>query len=207
MDIQKQFPYFHDTALIAEIEDKGTLKTVPAGTVLMDIGSYIKFMPLVVSGSIKILREDEEGNELMLYYLEGGNTCAVSFTCCLRQEKSSIRAICEEETTLIMIPIQYMDEWMTRFREWKEFVMLTFSQRMEELIRTIDSIAFHSMDERLEQYLEKKAKTLKTKELNITHQEIAHDLHSSREAVSRLLKKLEKLDRVSLGRNKITLHL
>lgn len=203
--IKQHFPLLNDKALLEEIEKVGARKTVEAGTQLMDIGKYIKYMPLVVNGSVKITREDEDGNEILLYYLEGGNTCAVSFTCCMHQEKSSIRAIAEEETTLLMIPVEYMDVWMGKYKDWRDFVLLTFSQRMDELFETLDSIAFDSMDKRLIKYLKDRARVLKKEEFSITHQEIALSLNSSREAVSRLLKKLENMGRVKLGRNQITI--
>ena len=203
--IKEHFPLLNDKNLLEEIEKIGSKKTVEAGTQLMDIGQYIKYMPLVVTGSIKIMREDEEGNEILLYYLEGGNTCAVSFTCCMHQEKSSIRAITEEDTTLLMIPVEYMDLWMGKYKDWRDFVLFTFSKRMDELFETLDSIAFHSMDKRLIKYLKDRARVLKKNEFSITHQEIALSLNSSREAVSRLLKKLENMGKVKLGRNQITL--
>jgi CRP/FNR family transcriptional regulator len=156
-------------------------------------------------GAIKVSREDEDGHELFLYYLQGGQTCSMSFTCCMMNKKSEIRTIAEENTKMIGIPIRYVDEWMTKYQSWKNFVMQTYDFRMMELVRTIDSIAFHHMDERLLAYLDKKAKATHSKIINATHQEIAYDLNASREAVSRLLKQLENDGRVKLGRNKIEL--
>ena len=204
-DFSKYFTLLNDKELFEEINTVGFIKSVEAGTMLMDIGQYIKYMPLVLSGSVKITREDNDGNEILLYYLEGGNTCAVSFTCCMQNETSGIRAIAEEDTELIMIPVEYMDIWMGKYKDWRNFVLFTFSRRMDELFETLDSIAFDSMDKRLIKYLKDRSRVLKKEEFAITHQEIALSLNSSREAVSRLLKKLENMGSIKLGRNKIQL--
>lgn len=171
----------------------------------MDIGSYVKIIPLIIEGTIKVSREDEDGNELFLYYLRPGETCSMSFTCCMMNKKSEIRTVAEEDTQVIGIPIRYMDEWMSRYQSWKNFVMMTYDYRMLELVKTIDSIAFKKMDERLLEYLEDKAHATGDRTINTTHQQIAYDLNASREAISRLLKQMEKEGMVELGRNRIEL--
>jgi CRP/FNR family transcriptional regulator len=203
--VRKHFPNIAEKGLQEEIATVGKLTEFSAGTVIMDVGQYVKLVPLVIEGAIKVSREDEDGHELFLYYLQGGQTCSMSFTCCMMNKKSEIRTIAEENTKMIGIPIRYVDEWMTKYQSWKNFVMQTYDFRMMELVRTIDSIAFHHMDERLLAYLDKKAKATHSKVINATHQEIAYDLNASREAVSRLLKQLENDGRVKLGRNKIEL--
>lgn len=203
--VRKHFPNIAEKALQEEIATVGKVTEFSAGTVIMDVGQYVKLVPLVIEGAIKVSREDEDGHELFLYYLQGGQTCSMSFTCCMMNKKSEIRTIAEENTKMIGIPIRYVDEWMTKYQSWKNFVMQTYDFRMMELVRTIDSIAFHHMDERLLAYLDKKAQATHSKVINATHQEIAYDLNASREAVSRLLKQLENDGRVKLGRNKIEL--
>ncbi|AEE50271.1 Crp/Fnr family transcriptional regulator [Haliscomenobacter hydrossis] len=203
--VRKHFPQIAEKGLQEEIATVGKLTEYSAGTVIMDVGQYVKMVPLVITGAIKVLREDEDGHELFLYYLQGGQTCSMSFTCCMMNKKSEIRTIAEENTRMIGIPIRYVDEWMTKYQSWKNFVMQTYDYRMMELVRTIDSIAFHHMDERLLAYLDKKAKATNSKIINATHQEIAYDLNASREAVSRLLKQLENDGQLKLGRNKIEL--
>jgi len=203
--VRRNFPQIAEKALLEEIATVGKLTEFSAGTVIMDVGQYVKLVPLVIEGAIKVLREDEDGHELFLYYLQGGETCSMSFTCCMMNKKSEIRTIAEENTRMIGIPIRYVDEWMTKYQSWKNFVMQTYDYRMMELVRTIDSIAFHHMDERLLAYLDKKAKATNSKIINATHQEIAYDLNASREAVSRLLKQLENDGQLKLGRNKIEL--
>lgn len=201
----KNYSEIAERGLQEEIVQVGRLMSFRAGEVIMDFGSYVRMIPLVVKGSIKVVREDDEGREIFLYYLQPGEACSMSFTCCMMNKKSEIRTVAEDDTEIIAIPIRYMDEWMSKYQSWKNFVMRTYDTRMNELIRTIDDIAFRKMDERLLLYLEKKAEALGGKTINATHQEIAYDLNASREAISRLLKQLEKDGMVKLGRNKIEL--
>ncbi|MEQ8707225.1 MAG: Crp/Fnr family transcriptional regulator [Phaeodactylibacter sp.] len=203
--IRQHYPQLAERNLQEEIAKEGTIMHFKSGSMIMDFGAYVKIMPLIIKGSIKVSREDEEGNELFLYYLTPGETCSMSFTCCLMDKKSEIRTVAEEDTTLIGIPTRFMDEWMSRYPSWKNYVMTSYDNRLLELVRTIDSIAFKKMDERLLEYLEQKAKANNNRTLSATHQEIAYDLNASREAVSRLLKQLERDGVVKLGRNRIEL--
>ncbi len=203
--VRKHYPQIAEKALQEEIAEVGHIRTHKGGEVLMEAGSYIKIMPLIIEGTIKVSREDEEGNELFLYFLRPGETCSMTFTCCMMNKKSEIRTVAEEDTVMIAIPIRYMDEWMSRYQSWENFVMLTYDNRLLEMVKTIDSIAFKKMDERLLEYLEEKAEATGDSVINTTHQQIAFDLNASREAVSRLLKQLEKEDVVELGRNRIKL--
>jgi len=201
--LRRYYPQIAEPELQDEITNVGRILHFNAGETIMDIDSYVKLVPLVVEGSIKVVREDEEGKELFLYYLRPGDTCSMSFTCCMMDKKSQIRTVAEEDTTMIGIPIRYMDDWMSRYQSWKNFVMRSYDNRMMELVKTIDSIAFKKMDERLLEYLRKKAEAIQSHTIHATHQEIAYDLNASREAVSRLLKQLEKEGEVELGRNRI----
>lgn len=202
--IQKNFPQIAELGLQKEIAAAGTLMHFRAGEILMDSNSYIKFIPLIVKGSIKVTREDEmDGREVLLYFLGSGDTCSLSFTCCMMHKKSMIRSEAVEDTTLISIPSNYMDQWMTKYQSWKNFVMLSYDNKMIELVKVLDSIAFSGMDDRLKKYLHARAKSTGSPMIHATHQEIANDLNASREAVSRLLKKLESIGEVELGRNQI----
>ncbi|MDX1477389.1 MAG: Crp/Fnr family transcriptional regulator [Saprospiraceae bacterium] len=201
--VKQHFPQITDNALIDSIVAEGRLMEFPAGQVIMDFGSYVRMVPLVVKGRVKVIREDDAGNELFLYYLEEGETCSMSFTCCMMNKRSEIRTVAEEDTLLIGIPIRFMDAWMDRFQSWKNFVMTSYDQRFQELVRTLDSIAFKKMDERLLEYLDKKRAGSADGVIRATHQEIARDLNASREAISRLLKTLERDGLVTLGRNEI----
>ncbi|EZH72238.1 Crp/Fnr family transcriptional regulator [Aquimarina atlantica] len=192
-----------ENSLINDILQVGTFREVPAGYKLIEIGDYIKGMPLLVSGAIKVLREDKEGDELLLYYLEQGDTCSMTMTCCIGQTQSEIRAIAEVDTKLIMIPIRKMEEWTAKYKSWRNFVFESYHNRLNELLITLDSIAFDRMDERLVNYLKEKARVNNEQIIRNTHQEIAQELHSSRVVISRLLKKLEQIDKIELHRNYI----
>lgn len=160
-------------------------------------------MPLLISGAIKILREDKEGDELVLYFIEQGDTCAMTLSCCLGDSKSEIRAIAETDTRLMMIPVAKMEEWLGKYKSWRQFVLQSYQNRMTELLEAIDTIAFLKMDERLFKYLKDKAMVNHNDVIHVTHQEIASDLHTSRVVVSRLLKALEIDGRIELHRNNI----
>lgn len=192
-----------EEALINEIVQVGTFKEVPEGFKLIDIGDYVKGVPLLVSGAIKILREDEDGNELLLYYLEKGDTCSMIMTCCMGDAQSEIRAIAETDTKLIMVPIHKMEEWTAKYKSWRNFVFQSYHDRLNELLNTLDSIAFDKMDMRLIGYLKEKARIAQEDSIRCTHREIAYDLNSSRVVISRLLKKLEQIGKIELHRNHI----
>lgn len=202
-DLKEQYGNIFEEELINEIVQVGTFKEVPEGYKLIEIGEYLRGMPLLISGVIKILREDEDGDELLLYYLEKGDTCSMTMACCMGDAKSEIRAIAETDAKLIMVPIQKMEEWTTKYKSWRNFVFNSYHVRLNELLSTLDNIAFQKMDERLIGYLKEKARVNQDDIINNTHQEIAYDLHSSRVVISRLLKKLEEMDKIKLHRNYI----
>jgi CRP/FNR family transcriptional regulator len=193
------FPLF-DIALADFIHEKGESKIFEPGEVLMRPGQYFKYAMLIVDGKVKLYREGEEGEEFFMYYLERGNACALSMLCMARSESSTVMALAQEKTEVVMIPIQYMDTLMREYSSWYHFVIETYRTRFEELLTVVDQIAFKNMDERLEWYLDKQAKSL-GKDMQLTHQQIANDINSSREVVSRLLKKLENSGRVTMERN------
>lgn len=204
--ITNQIRNTFEKALLDELLEIGKLMEVKAGETIIDNGQYIKFIPILISGNIKIIRQDEVEGEILLYYVGSNETCAMSLTCCMAHQKSRIRAVAEDDTQMITIPIAKTEEWMLKYTSWKNFVMQTYSARFDELLKTIDSIAFHKVDERLVKYLRDKAQVNGTNILNVSHQQIAEELNSSREVISRLLKQLEHNGAISLGRNKIELH-
>ncbi|HET9746202.1 MAG TPA: Crp/Fnr family transcriptional regulator [Chitinophagaceae bacterium] len=202
MDWKKLFPQFEPELI--EILDKNALERVfHPGEVIVRSGQYIKSTVLVISGRIKIYRESDEGGEFLIYYLGPGEACAVSLICALQSQTSEITAKAIEETEVVMLPVNLMDELMIKFKSWSHFVIQTYRARFDEMLTVIDNIAFRNMDERLEFYL-KRAKTgAGQASLNLTHQQIADDLNSSREVISRLLKKMEQLGKIKLNRNSI----
>lgn len=200
-ELKKGYGHQFEEELINEIVQVGTLKEIPEGFKLMEIGEYIRGMPLLVSGAIKVLRDDADGDELLLYYLEKGETCSMTLTCCMADSKSEIRAIAETDAKLIMVPIQKMEEWTAKYKSWRDFVFESYHNRLNELLQTLDSIAFDKMDMRLVGYLKEKTRINKRDIIQNTHQEIAYELHSSRVVISRLLKKLEQMGKIELHRN------
>jgi CRP/FNR family transcriptional regulator len=204
-ELKDNYGHLFEDELLNEINQVGTFKEVPEGFKMIDIGNYVKAIPLLISGAIKILRQDNDGDELLLYFLEKGDTCAITLSCCLGQTKSEVRAIAETKATLIMVPIQKMEEWSGKYKSWRSFVFESYHHRLNEMLETIDSIAFLKMDERLIKYLKEKARISQDKIIQHTHQEIAYELHTSREVISRLLKKLENLGKVKLHRNYIVI--
>jgi len=200
-ELKKHYGSVFEPALIEDINNVGIFLDVPAGEDLIRPGQYVRSMPLLLSGSIKIMRPDSEGNELLLYHLELGDTCAMTMTCCMGNTKSEIHAITETPTTLLMIPIGKMEEWSSKYKTWRNFVFASYHERMMELLESVDNIAFHNMDERLENYLNNKIEILKSKHIYTTHKDIAADLNTSRVVISRLLKKMENDKKINLHRS------
>lgn len=200
----KQFSYLLDESIINKIANVAQLKTFLKNDIIIDIGQELSHVPLLIEGNIKVLREDSNGHELLLYVLESGDTCAMSLTCCMAKSVSKIRAIADVDATVIMIPIVYMTKWFHSNDSWRNFILQSYQVRFDEMLETIDTLAFMKMDERLYKYLTDQVKLNASTTLEITHLEIAEDLHTSRVVVSRLLKQLENEEKIKLGRNKIT---
>ena len=189
--------------LIDEIASVSLLRDFKQDDVLIDFGDYIKKMPLLISGAIKILREDFDEGELLLYFIEKGDTCAMTMACCMGETKSEIKAVAETNGTVIMIPIYKMEEWLGKYKSWRAYVFNSYNNRLKEMLTAIDNLAFMNMDERLLKYLHEKVKINQSKEIHNTHQEIAYDLHTSRVVISRLLKALENEGKIKLHRASI----
>jgi len=203
--LEKTYGFIFEEKLIDEIASVSVLKDFKEGDVLIDFGDYIKKMPLLISGAIKISREDFDEGELLLYFIEKGDTCAMTMACCMGETKSEIRAIAETKGTVIMIPVDKMEEWLGKYKSWRNFVFNSYNNRLKEMLTAIDNLAFMNMDKRLFTYLSEKAKINKSNEIQNTHQEIAYDLHTSRVVISRLLKALENEGRIRLNRASIEL--
>ncbi|WP_370391514.1 Crp/Fnr family transcriptional regulator [uncultured Winogradskyella sp.] len=197
------FSYLFDEDILKAIEKVAKVKTFKKNDIIIDIGQELQYIPLLIKGNIKVLREDENGHELLLYVLEAGDTCAMSLTCCMGKSASKIRAIADEAVEVIMIPINEMQKWFHSNDSWRNFILQSYQIRFDEMLETIDTLAFMKMDERLYKYLIDHVKLSGSTTLEMTHQHIAEDLNTSRVVVSRLLKQLEKEKKIELGRNKI----
>lgn len=198
--LMQTYGHLFEEPLIDEIVATSTIREFSEGDVLMDFGDYIQKMPLLLSGAIKIFREDFDEGELLLYFLEKGDTCAMTMACCLGETKSEIKAVAENSGEVVMIPVQKMEEWMGKYKSWRNYVFTSYNNRLKEMLTAIDNLAFMNMNERLLNYLFEKAKVNKSREVMNTHQEIAYDLHTSRVVISRLLKALENEGRIKLHR-------
>jgi len=197
--------YILEEELIEEMSKIAKIRETVQDEIIIHVGDELRMIPIVVYGFIKVSRENPGGDELLLYYIEGGDTCAMTLQCCVRKTDSQIKATSMEPSLLLMFPSEYMQTWMDKYRSWREYILQSYHTRMLELMETIDEIAFMRLDERLLKYLTDQAKLLGTLELHHTHQEIADDLHSSRVVISRLLKQLETKGVIQIRRNRIIL--
>lgn len=203
--IELTYPSFFESDLLEEINELGFLIEFKPNDVLIDLDQYIKGIPILLNGAIKIMREDYDDGELLIYFLEKGDTCAMTMACCLGDKQSKIRAVAETDGELVMIPINKMDEWLAKYSSWRKFVFDSYNNRLDEMLMAIDNLAFNDMNNRLKKYLLDVASINNSHIVNKTHQEIAYELNTSRVVISRLLKALEKEQFVTLNRSTITL--
>ncbi|HLT93725.1 MAG TPA: Crp/Fnr family transcriptional regulator [Membranihabitans sp.] len=191
--------------LIVEISEKAKFLEFQEGDVLIEIGKYIRWMPLILKGAIRVMREDPDAGELFLYHIEKGETCAITLVCCMGDQKSEIRAVAENPGWVAQIPVGKMEQWMGGYKSWRNFVFHSYANRFNELLSAIDNIAFMNMSERLELYLKEISKVTQSTSINKTHKEIAAEMNSSRVVISRLLKAFENDGKIRLNRNNIEL--
>ena len=198
--LQNTYNFIFEEALMDEISQISKIHNFKEGDIIIDFGENINYMPLMLTGAIKILREDFDEGELLLYFIEKGDTCAMSMQCCLGNAKSEIRAIAETNGQLILIPVNKMNEWLAKYATWRNFVINSYNNRLKEMLTAIDNLAFMNMDERLFNYLLEKSKINQSQQIQNTHQEIAYDLNTSRVVISRILKALENKGKIKLNR-------
>ncbi len=197
------FSEIFEKELIDEIVEIGIFRVIASGETLIDIGDKMTHVPLILKGAVKIIREDKKGDELALYFLERGDTCAISFINCINKSKSMFRGVAEKETEGIFVPVSKIDDWLVKYKSWRHFIIDSYHMRLIEMVESIDSLAFMKLDDRLHKYLVDKVKIMQDNTLIITHQEIADDINTSRVVVSRLLKILENQGKVIIRRNRI----
>ena len=204
---RKKFTDFYsgifEDELIEEIVKVSHYDKIKSGELLIDIGDNMTHLPLLVSGAVKIIRPDKDGEEIVLYYLEPGDTCAISFVNCINKKKSIFRGIVEKDLEAIFLPIDFIDEWLAKYKSWRHFIIDSYHFRLLEMVESIDSLAFLKMNGRLLKYLTDKVKINKSSDLHITHQEIANDLNTSRVVITRILKELHEEKKIYSTRNKI----
>ncbi|NQX81538.1 MAG: Crp/Fnr family transcriptional regulator [Flavobacteriaceae bacterium] len=201
--IRDHYSSVFEDELIKEIEEVSSLMSVKANDLLIDMNEEVAFIPLLISGAVKILREDSNGEEIILYFLEKGDTCASSFGTSMYGTKSKIKAIAERDSEIISIPLEFLDKWLVKYKTWRTFILESYNVRLNEMIDTIDTLAFMKMDQRLLKHLRDRVNLLKDNTIITTHQNIAYDMNTSRVVVSRTLKELERSGLIKLYRNKI----
>ena len=202
--LKQEYGYLFEDNLIQDINDNGQLYRIPEGETIIEYGQNLRRIPLILNGAIKILRVDAMGDELLIYYLEKGETCTMTMTCCMGEKKSEIKAVAETEVEFISVPVEKMKDWTKKYDSWMAFVFDSYNNRFDEMMQSIDSLAFGNMHDRLVKYLKDQVMIRKTTTLDHSHQDIAYDLHTSRVVISRLLKNLEREGIIKLGRNKIS---
>lgn len=190
-------------SLLEKLKKEGTIKTFAPDTVIIDENDYIRFVPIVLNGSIKVFKLDDDGREMLLYYIKPGESCVMSFLGATCNGTSKIKAVVEEQADVLILPVHKVTDLVRENPQWIQFIFELYNKRFEELLSVVNAIAFQKVDVRLWKLLKTKVKLLKTTELNMTHQQIADELGTAREVVSRLLKQLERDRKISLGRNKI----
>lgn len=205
MDESANLAFQFEPALVKEIGEFGELRSFKDGDIIMDYGKYIRMMPLVVKGTLKVLKMDDKGNEILLYYLSSSETCSMAYSCCLEEKKSEVKAIAEGDLGIIAIPHNKLDEWLCKYPSWKNYIMRSFNERFSEMLKSIESIAFHKLDDRLIAYLKEKRRLSGSNVIKASHYQIADELATSRVVVSRLLKILENNGKILLYRNEIKL--
>lgn len=204
-DLRSKLSSIFEKGLVDEIIADGEIKQMKEGDVIMDYGKPVRFMPIIISGTLRVMRKDENGNEIILYYLGSNESCAMAYTCCMEARKSEIKAIAEDNVELIAIPHNKLDEWLIKYPSWKSYIFNSFTQRFNELLKSLESVAFHKLDERLINYLRTKSKITGKTAIQLSHNQIAEELGTSRVVISRLLKQLENDHKLVLYRNEIKL--
>ena len=191
--------------LINEIHQYGEVMNFKEGEIIMDYGKYIRMMPMIIKGTIKVLRMDENGNEILLYYLSDNESCSMAYSCCIEAKKSEVKAVAEDDVELIAIPHNKLDEWLCKYPSWKNYILRSFNERFLELLKSIESIAFNKLDVRLIAYLKDKQRLSGSNVIKVSHYIIADELATSRVVISRLLKQLENDKKIILYRNELKL--
>ena len=194
-----------NTLLEGEVQAHGVRRSFAADSVLLQENSHVRSIPIVLSGSIKVMRQDEDGREILLYYIKPGESCIMSFLAGIHEDTSKIRAVVEEDAEILFVPVSKASEWIREFPEWTDFIFKLYHSRFEELLSVVNAIAFQQLDQRVIQLLKKKKDIYRSAEIQITHQQLAEELGTTREVVSRMLKQMEKQGLIGLGRNKITI--
>src|SRR3989344_2860830 len=204
-ELKKKLSQIFEKNLVNEIMDSAEVVHIKEGEVIMDYGKKVLFLPLVLSGTVRVMKRDEEDREILLYYLSDNESCTMGYACCMEAKKSEVKAIAEDNVELLKIPHDKLDEWLAKYSSWKSYIFNSFSHRFNELLKSLESVAFHKLDQRLVKYLKNKTKVSGKSSVQLSHNQIAEEMGTSRVVISRLLKQLENEKKVVLYRNEIKL--
>ncbi|KRP12741.1 MAG: hypothetical protein ABR95_11635 [Sphingobacteriales bacterium BACL12 MAG-120813-bin55] len=206
MDLRENaLKVLEDSKLIEDLKTFSPTNVFPSEHSILENRDYIRYLPFLLSGTVKVIGEDDNGNEILLYYIYPGETCIMSVLGALNDERSKVRAVVDETAEIMMIPVEKTQYLVTRYPSWSAFIFRLYHKRFEELLKMVNSIAFTKVDHRLEELLKSKSRHANSPELNVTHKQLADELGTAREVVSRLLKQMEKEGKLELGRNRIVL--
>lgn len=203
VELKERLSLFLENQLVNEIIEYGKKVSFKEGEVIVDYDKYIHAMPIVLSGSVRVMKQEESGREILLYYLNSNESCAMAYTCCMEARKSEIKAIADTDVEIISIPHSKLDEWLIKYPSWKSYIFRSFTDRFNELLKSLESIAFQKLDERIVRYLKNKTAANGSMVVSLSHQQIADELGTSRVVVSRLLKILENEKKIILYRNEL----
>ena len=206
MELDKILEFKYTPEINEKLIDYGFTKTFAEGDVILNENAYIKAIPIVMSGSIRVMRTDDDDREILLYYIKSGESCIMSFLGGMHHDTSKVKAIAEEPTEILFVPIDKVNILIKDYPEWLDYIFRLYHKRFEELLDVVNAIAFKKLDERLLDFIKKKCQINDNNTLVITHEHIANELGTARVVVSRLLKQMEQEGLVTLGRNKIILH-
>jgi len=198
-------PFQSSPELIEKLYEHSIQKDYAAGEIILNDNANIRAIPIVVKGIAKVMRTDEEGKEILLYYLKAGESCIMSFLGGMHHEMSKVKVIAEEDTEILFLPTEKVSFFLREFPQWLDYIFMLYNKRFEELLEVVNAVAFKKMDERLLNFIKTKCEHAKSNTLNVTHEQIANELGTARVVVSRLLKQMEDEGLVKLGRNKIML--
>lgn len=205
MELESIVEFKRSPEIIEKLYTYGLAKTFHEGDVILQENAYIKAIPIVTNGSIRVMRTDDDGREILLYYIKAGESCIMSFLGGIHSDTSKVKAIAEEETEILFIPIDKVNLLIKEYPEWLDYIFKLYHKRFEELLEVVNAVAFKKMDERLLNFIKVKTELTKSHTLYVTHEQLANELGTARVVVSRLLKQMEEQGLVKLGRNKISL--
>jgi CRP/FNR family transcriptional regulator len=203
--LHKYFPSLGEKELRETLLNECSIQTFEKDTILLEEGNYVKVLPLVIEGSVKIFKKDYD-KEILMYYIKSGESCIMSISACIKDEKSQVQAITSDSTKVILVPIRFVNDWMRLFPTWNTFIISSYQSRFDNLLTAFNAVVFEKMDTRLVQYLKEKSNVLGSSTLKTTHIEIATELATARVVISRLLKDLENQGKIKQTRGYITIN-